>query len=96
MSVLRGFLIAVAIVCILCGLVALATGTFPPAAIFAFWGVLLVIGTVFERVIYKPTKARPPGPGWVRTTERFFDDSSGKAITVYVEPATGERQYIEE
>lgn len=93
---LRGSLIAVAIVCILCGLVALATGTFPPAAIFAFWGVLLVIGTVFERVIYKPTKARRPGAGWVRTTERFIDDSSGKAITVYVEPATGERQYIEE
>ena len=96
MSVLRGFLIAVAIVCILCGLVALATGMFPPAAIFAFWGVLLVIGTLFERVIYKPTKALPPGAGWVRTTERFIDDSSGKAITVYVEPATGERQYIEE
>lgn len=96
MSVLRGFLIAVVIVCILCGLVALATGTFPPAAIFAFWGVLLVVGTVFERVIYKPTKAQPPGPGWVRTAERFIDDTSGKAITVYIEPASGERQYIEE
>jgi uncharacterized membrane protein HdeD (DUF308 family) len=96
LSVLRGFLIAVAIVCILCGLVALATHTFPPAAIFAFWGILIVIGTVFERVTYKPIKAHPPGAGWVRTTERFIDDSSGKAITVYVEPTTGERQYIEE
>jgi hypothetical protein len=40
--------------------------------------------------------ARPPGTGWVRTTERFIDDTTGKPITVYVEPATGERQYIEE
>lgn len=96
MSVLRGFLIAIAIICILGGLVALATGAFPPAAVFAFWGVLLVVGTVFERVIYKPTVAQPPGAGWVRTTERFIDDASGKPITVYVEPATGERQYVEE
>jgi uncharacterized membrane protein HdeD (DUF308 family) len=96
MSVLRGILIAIAIVSILCGLVALATGAFPPAAVFAVWGVLLVIGTVFERVIYKKTTAQAPGAGWVRTTERFIDDATGKPITVYVEPATGERQYIEE
>jgi uncharacterized membrane protein HdeD (DUF308 family) len=96
MTLLRGILIVIAIVSILCGLVALATGAFPPAAIFAVWGVLLVVGTVFERVIYKQTMARPPGAGWVRTTERFIDDATGKPITVYVEPATGERQYIEE
>lgn len=96
MSVLRGILIAIAVISILCGLVALATGAFPPAAIFAIWGVLLVIGTVFERVIYKKTKAQAPGAGWVRTSERFIDDSSGKPITVYVEPRTGERQYVEE
>jgi uncharacterized membrane protein HdeD (DUF308 family) len=96
MTVLRGILIAIAIVSILCGLVALATGAFPPAAIFAVWGVLLVVGTVFERVIYKKTMTQAPGAGWVRTTERFIDDATGKPITVYVEPATGERQYIEE
>ena len=93
---LRGILIALAVISILCGLVALATGAFPPAAIFAIWGALLVIGTVFERVIYKQTKAKPPGDGWLRTSERFIDDTSGKPITVYVEPRTGERQYIEE
>lgn len=93
---MRGVLIAVAVISLLCGLVALATGAFPPAAIFAIWGVLLVIGTMFERVIYKKTLARPPGAGWVRTSERFIDDASGKPITVYVEPSTGERQYVEE
>ena len=93
---LRGILIALAVISMLCGLVALATGAFPPAAIFAVWGVILVIGTVFERVIYKKTQAQPPGAGWVRTTERFIDDASGKPITVYIEPGTGERQYVEE
>ena len=92
---LRGFLIAVSVVSVLCGLVALAVGFFPPAAIFGFWGVLIAVGTVFERVIYKKTHAGAPGAGWVRTAERFIDDATGKPITVYVEPKTGERHYIE-
>ena len=96
MSVLRGVLIAIGVVCVLCGLVALATGVFPPAAIFAFWGIVILIGTVFERVIYKKTQATPPGAGWVRTSERFVDDATGKPITVYIEPSSGERQYVEE
>ena len=94
MSVLRAILIAVGAVALLCGLIALATGAFPPAAIFGVWGVLLVIGTVFERVTYKPTHAEAPGAGWVRTGERFVDDSSGRNITVYIEPKSGERRYV--
>jgi uncharacterized membrane protein HdeD (DUF308 family) len=96
LSVLRGVLIVVGVICVLCGLVALATGVFPPAAVFAFWGIIILIGTVFERVVYKQTQTVPPGAGWVRTPERFVDDATGKPITVYVEPASGERQYVEE
>ena len=94
--IVRAILIVIGVLCVLGGLVALATGAFPPAAIFACWGVLILIGTVFERVIYKKTQAAPPGAGWVRTQERFLDDTTGKPITVYVQPASGERQYIEE
>ena len=57
---------------------------------------MILIGTVFDRVIYKKTQALPPGAGWVRTPERFVDDATGKPITVYVQPASGERQYVEE
>ena len=96
MSALRGILIVIGVVCVLGGLVALAIGAFPPAAIFACWGVVILIGTVFERVIYKKTQATPPGAGWVRTPERFVDDATGKPITVYIQPASGERQYVEE
>ena len=93
---LRNVLIAIGVVSVLCGLIALATGLFPPAAIFALWGLLLLLGTVFERVIYKPIDALRPGPGWERTAERFVDDATGKPVTVYIEPKTGERQYVQE
>jgi len=93
---LRNVLIAVGIVSILCGLIALATGFFPPAAIFGFWGVLLVLGILFERVAYKPIEKSNPGPGWVRTPERFVDDATGATVTVYIEPKTGKRVYVQE
>ena len=93
---LRGVLIAIGVVALLCGLIALASGAFPPAAIFGIWGILLVVGTVFERVTYKETHADTPGAGWVRTAERFIDDTTGRNITVYIEPKTGERRYVQE
>jgi hypothetical protein len=37
-----------------------------------------------------------PGAGWERTSERFVDPDSGKTVTVYLQPGSGERQYVEE
>ena len=54
----------------------------------------LVAGVVFERGRYKPAVDRPPGPGWVATDERFIDPASGKPVTVYYQPETGERRYV--
>ncbi len=93
---LRAAVIAVGVLCLLGGLVALVTGVCPPAFVFITWGVVIVLGTVFERVIYKRVLASRPGAGWERTTERFIDDRTGKPITVYIEPKTGERAYIQE
>ncbi|MEI9887729.1 MAG: hypothetical protein WDN08_14745 [Rhizomicrobium sp.] len=93
---MRNALIAIGAIALLCGLAALTTGAFSPAAVFAFWGALLVLGTVFERVIYKQIVAARPGPGWQRTPERFVDDQSGQPVTVYIEPKTGERAYVRE
>jgi hypothetical protein len=93
---LRNALIGIGTVALLCGLIAIATGAFPPAFVFAFWGAVLVAGIVFERVIYKRTLDRSPGPGWQRTTERFVDDATGLPVTVYIEPASGERAYVQE
>ncbi|MBL6851898.1 MAG: hypothetical protein ISS15_05560 [Alphaproteobacteria bacterium] len=91
---MRTALIVIGAVGLVCGLASLAFGVFPPMFVFGFWGVILVIGTIFERVIYKPNLAERPGPGYQRTTERFIDDQTGETVTVYVEPATGERAYV--
>jgi uncharacterized membrane protein HdeD (DUF308 family) len=93
---LRNVVIGIGVLALLGGLVSLGVGLFPPVFIFAFWGAILVLGTVFERVIYKRIKSVSPGPGWQRTPERFIDDTSGKPVTVYIEPATGERAYVQE
>jgi hypothetical protein len=56
---------------------------------------LLLVGTVLiERWRYKPLGGERPGPDWVATGERFVDPETGKLVTVFYKPATGERCYI--
>ncbi len=93
---LRNSVIIVGAVCFLGGMIGLFAGLFPPAFIFVFWGALLIVGTIYERVRYKPLEHTRPGAGWVKTNERFYDDETGKLITVYIQPETGERQYVEQ
>jgi len=92
---LRGSVIAIGFVCFAGGLVAMLTGYCPPGWVALFWGVLILIGTVWERVIYKPVERGMPGPGWNRTSERFIDDATGAPVTVWVDGA-GERKYVED
>ena len=44
---------------------------------------------------YRPVGETAPGPDWQITDERFIDDESGKPVTVYIKPKTGERRYVE-
>jgi hypothetical protein len=91
---MRTALIVIGGIFLVTGLAFIAWGGAPPMFVLIVWGVALVAGTVFERVIYKPNLAQRPGPGYRRTTERFIDDQTGEAVTVYIEPATGERAYV--
>jgi hypothetical protein len=93
---LRVVLIAIGAVSLLCGLAALATGASSPAVVFGVWGAVLVLSLLVERFRYKPLAVSRPGPGWQRTTERFVDDETGQNVTVYIEPATGERAYVQD
>ena len=70
-------------------------GNTAPAIMLGVWGVILIAGTIFERVRYKPVLPKQPR-GAVRTQERFFDETTQKPVTVYVDPATGERSYVED
>ena len=58
--------------------------------------MLLLAGTVFERVRYKRLQPSAPGGRFVRTPERFRDEATGADVTVYADPATGERAYVRE
>jgi len=66
----------------------------PPAGMLALWAAVLLVGLLIERWRYKKLAGRPPGPDWQRTDERFVDPETGKLVTVYFHPATGERRYI--
>lgn len=93
---LRNAVLALGAACLLAGLIALVLGAVGAALMFGAWGVCLLVGTLYERIRYKPLAGRAPGPGWERTAERFVDPQSGQPVTVYADPATGERRYVQE
>ena len=66
-----------------------------PAIWLLIAGGVFTLGTLFERIIYKPLRGQRPRAGWVETGERFVDPNSGKLVEVYYNPATGEREYVE-
>jgi hypothetical protein len=90
----HSFTIAIGAIAFLCGLIALVVTHFPPGFVFLFWGGVLVAAVVFERFRYKPLALRAPQGNWVKTPERFIDDETGKPVTVYLDPQTGERSYV--
>jgi hypothetical protein len=93
---LRNALLLLSLVVLAAGVVLILFGIDPPAYTLLIWGAILLGAVVYERFRYKPLERKLPGPGWERTTERFVDAETGKTVTVYLEPKTGERQYVEE
>ena len=67
---------------------------FPAAGMLAVWAAIFLIGLAIERWRYKPLAAGAPGAGWQATGERFVDPETGKLVTVYFHPRTGERRYV--
>jgi hypothetical protein len=57
-------------------------------------GVILLLGTLFERWRYKNRNAAVEGD-WQRTGERFVDPQTGKEVEVLYDPKSGERRYQE-
>jgi hypothetical protein len=96
MRMLRNVLLILSLAVLASGVVCLLFRIAAPAYTLIIWGTILFAAVVYERFRYKPLEHKSPGPGWERTSERFVDAESGKTVTVYVEPRTGERQYVEE
>lgn len=57
-------------------------------------GAILLFVLAVERWRYKPLSSRRPGAGWISTEERFVDPESGRLVTVFYKPSTGERRYV--
>ncbi len=67
----------------------------------AAWPILLIaglllIGIVFEQLRYRGRALGASGGTWNPTSERFFDDASGRPVTVWFNATTGERLYVED
>jgi hypothetical protein len=59
-----------------------------------FIAAIFFVGSLFERVRYKKLENEDPGPGWEETEERFIDPETKKCVTVFFNPANGERRYV--
>ncbi|HKD22934.1 MAG TPA: hypothetical protein VKB71_13045 [Rhizomicrobium sp.] len=91
---MRRGLITIGILVIILGIAAILSGIVARSLVFVFWGAVLIVSLVIERVLYKRLESKRPGPGWERTTERFVDEETGAMVTVYIKPETGERAYV--
>lgn len=87
--------IAIGLLAFVCGVVALAIVHSAPAFVFLFWGMVIVIAVAFERYRYKPIETSTPAGNWQRTSERFLDEQ-GRPVTVWLDPQTGERKYVQD
>ena len=92
---LRKVVLALALILLAVGVWFVATGAVG-AWVCILWGAIIAAAIAYERFRYKPLQSGAPGPGWEKTNERFVDDETGKMVSVYIETATGERQYVEE
>jgi hypothetical protein len=90
---LRTFVLVVAMLFLTAAVigVVLDPGTWPTLVAAG----VLAGGIAFERVRYGAVQRAPHEGGWQETSERFIDDASGKPVSVWFDPRTGERRYVE-
>jgi hypothetical protein len=51
-------------------------------------------GVLVERWRYQGLMDDRPGRDWQATPERLVDPETGRLVTVFFNPATGERRYV--
>jgi hypothetical protein len=88
----RNWALAAGALVAVCGLVLWVSGG--PVMVFVF-GILMMVTAALEP-IYGSASARPLDSNWRATDERFVDPESGKLVTVWFDPQSGERRYVEE
>jgi hypothetical protein len=90
---LRSFVLGVGIALFAAGVLGLTLNGGPAMLGPLTFGVLLLLGTVFEPH-YKRNQSSPPQDGFALTGERFQDPTEGKTVEVWYNKTTGERRYV--
>ena len=75
-----------------CGFVLWISGG--PVMVLVF-GILMMVTAALEP-IYGRAGERPLERHWRATDERFVDPETGKLVTVWFDPQSGERRYVED
>jgi hypothetical protein len=88
----RGWALTAGVLLAVCGIALWANG--------GGWMLLIVGAVVIVTVLLEPVYGRatnrPVGGNWRATDEKFVDPESGKLLTVWFDPATGDRRYVED
>jgi hypothetical protein len=90
---LRIVVIAVAAILTCVGIGLIACGIYAPGWQALVLGVIVLIGTLFERWRYSRIE-EPSNGRWQQTAEQFIDPSTGEPVEVMFDPGTGERRYV--
>jgi hypothetical protein len=91
--VLRTVVIAVAAILACGGAALIVCGVHAPGWQALIIGVIVLVGTLFERWRYRRIEKPLDGP-WQRTGEQFIDPATGQAVEVMFDLRTGERHYV--
>ena len=90
---LRAVVIAFGAILTCVGIALLAAGVRPHGWEAVGVGLVVLLGTLFERWRYQNTAQHAEGH-WTSTGERFVDPSTGDPVEVQFDQSTGERRYV--
>ena len=83
----------------ICGALISAAGLFMlrfgAGRLFLFVGVIILVTAALEP-IYGRLQPRPREGSWRATGEKFVDPETGKLVSVWFDPASGERRYVDD
>jgi hypothetical protein len=91
---LRAVVIAAGAILTCIGVGLIVSGVHGPGWQALAFGVMVLIGTLFERWRYRRI-GEPSAGDWQRTDEQFIDPSTGDPVEVMYDPSTGERRYVD-